>query len=162
MVRLRVYDPHIFIQGEKEIIPWAFKKVGYDVFVDFREKAVSEKPDRYWEIAENDLPKYVKGANLNNRNLTNADMYKAFLVNAHLHHAIVDGAYLIQEAKLGEANLQEANFIGAVNLTIEQLSKAKTLYQAKLDPELLGQVKKCCPHLLEKPKEETDKKDETK
>jgi hypothetical protein len=27
----------------------------------------------------------------------------------------------------------------------------------KLDPELLEQVKKCCPHLLEKPKEETDK-----
>jgi hypothetical protein len=42
------------------------------------------------------------------------------------------------------------------NLTIKQLSKVKTLYKAKLDPELMEQVKKCCPHLLEEPKEESN------
>jgi hypothetical protein len=50
-----------------------------------------------------------------------------------------------------------ATLTGAENLTIEQLSKVKTLFLAKLDPELLEQVKKCCPHLLEKPKEDKDK-----
>jgi uncharacterized protein YjbI with pentapeptide repeats len=68
----------------------------------------------------------------------------------------------LQEADLYKANLQQVNFNNAdlteaENLTIEQLSKVKTLYQAKLDPELLQEVKKCCPHLLEKPKEETSK-----
>ena len=52
-----------------------------------------------------------------------------------------------------------ADLTGAENLTIQQLSKVKTLYKAKLDPELMEQVKKCCPHLLEEPKEETDQKD---
>jgi hypothetical protein len=64
------------------------------------------------------------------------------------------------------SNLQEANFMyaeitRAKNLTIEQLSKVKTLYKAKLEPELLEQVKKCCPNLLEKPKEEAAQKEET-
>ena len=33
----------------------------------------------------------------------------------------------------------------------------ESLYQAELDLELLEQDKKCCPHLLEEPKEETEK-----
>ena len=55
-----------------------------------------------------------------------------------------------------EADLRDANLTGAKNLTIKQLSGAKTLYQAKLDPDLIKKVKKNCPYLLEKPKEETD------
>lgn len=39
--------------------------------------------------------------------------------------------------------------------SIEQLSKVKTLYEAKLDPELIEQIKKC-PPLLEKPKPEEE------
>ena len=53
---------------------------------------------------------------------------------------------------LQEADLIDIRVIGEENLTIEQLSKVKSLYKAKLDPELMEQVKKHCPHLLEKPK----------
>jgi hypothetical protein len=225
----------------EEVVPWAFDKIGYDVFAYFREKEVSEKPDRYWEIPTNDLPKYVKGANLKGRNLNNADMFDAFLVKADLRYASLNDAYLkkanlqqvnleganlqeanledanlqkakllhtnlklavllgaklqqadlsyaklqgtilvqanLQEADLWSANLQKANLGGTIlqeanlgeadlsctkYLTIDQLSKVKTLYNAKLDPDLLKQVKKCCPHLLERPKEETNQKEGTK
>jgi len=36
--------------------------------------------------------------------------------------------------------------------SIEQLSKVKTLYEANLDSELMEQMKKKYPHLLENPK----------
>jgi uncharacterized protein YjbI with pentapeptide repeats len=233
----------------EDLIPWVFKKVGYDIFANFRENEVSIKPSDYYKIE--DVKKQIdsiKGANLKGRNLNNADMYGAFLVKADLREASLKGANLketnlqkanlsyanleqtwwkwtnLQEANFWGANLQQANFpfvnlqeagfshanlqgasfedanlkkvnfgnanlegaciagaklqeadfyganlkkadlyladlTGAKNLKIEQLSKVKTLYQAKLDPELMEQVRQCCPHLLEKPKEEPDKKE---
>ena len=79
--------------------------------------------------------------------------------------------YFIEDANLQQANLswadpQNATLIatdltGAKNLTIDQLSKTKSLYHAKLDPELMEQVKKCCPHLLEMPKRDTGQKEKT-
>ena len=57
---------------------------------------------------------------------------------------------------LEEADLRDADLTGAKNLTITQLSGAKTLYQAKLDPELMEKVKKSYPHLLGKPKGKSD------
>ena len=54
--------------------------------------------------------------------------------------------------KLRGANLKDAVLRGALDLTIEQLSEAKTLYKSKLDLELMEQVKEKYPHLLEKPK----------
>ena len=83
-------------------------------------------------------------------------MYLAYLEGAKLQQANLEGANL-QEAKLQQASFNNADLSGVKNLTIEQLSEVKTLYKAKLDPELMEQVKKCCPHLLEKPKEETEK-----
>jgi hypothetical protein len=47
-----------------------------------------------------------------------------------------------------------ANLWGIYGLTIEQLSKVKSLYDAKLDPVLMAQVKEKYPHLLEGPKPE--------
>jgi hypothetical protein len=44
-----------------------------------------------------------------------------------------------------------ANLEGAKNLTVEQLSTVKTLYDAHLDPPLLEQIRRRYPHLLEKP-----------
>ncbi len=64
------------------------------------------------------------------------------------------------EANLSRANLKGANLTGAnlrgANLDgsrvrIEQLSKVRTLYKAKLDSKLLEQVKEYYPHLLEEP-----------
>jgi len=219
----------------KDVVPWAFRKIGYDVFVDFQEKIVSEVPANYGLIPKEERFAFINGANLKRRNLNKSNMSDAFLVKADLRNALLKNAYLertnlqlsnlkeakleysylgganlqkanlrfadlkhatlvnanlqqtdflganlqeasldnanLQQAVLNGANLQQANFsdadlknadlgyayvIEAKNLTINQLSKVKTLYKAKLDPHLLEQVKKCCPHLLEEPKEETD------
>lgn len=59
----------------------------------------------------------------------------------------------LQSANLQSANLQNAKFWGARDLTIEQLSKVYTLYEAELDSELMEQIKKNYPYLLEEPKE---------
>ncbi len=49
---------------------------------------------------------------------------------------------VLLEANLEEAHLEEAHLRGAHKLTIEQLSKAKTLSNAKLDGELLNSLRK--------------------
>jgi uncharacterized protein YjbI with pentapeptide repeats len=260
----------------RKFVPWAFKKLGYDVFADFSENDVSTKPFNYWALTDNNQLKSVVGANLKGRNLSNANMNRAFLVQAdlreteliraelnfanleqaklakanlqlsklsqsnlqqanfvsanlnranlvmanlqqanfwhsNLQQALLSGAninganlalanlqesnfiganlkeaYLVganlqgaflskanlQEANFGEANLQGASLKDAVfenaylistdlrgvkNLKVDQLSKAKTLYKAKLNPELIEQVKECCPQLLDEPNEEVDK-----
>jgi uncharacterized protein YjbI with pentapeptide repeats len=275
------WKPKLYkLNNLEEIVPWIFKKTGYDVFVDFREQDVSEKPENYWEISGVERLESVQGAKLRRANLGNADMYGAFMVKAdlreanlfntelslvnlqkanlsnanlkraflykanlqganllkadlrfatltdanlqrsYLSEANLESAFLsgsgaqlqqaeldyailkdadlsyaelkkanlkyanlsksklansnLQEANLSKANLHLANFdganligadfqysylLGAKNLTIDQLSKVKTLYQTQLAPELMEQVKKCCPHLLEKPKEETEQTD---
>ena len=68
-----------------------------------------------------------------------------------LQGANLQGANL-QGANLYGADLQEANLIGAHHLSLEQLSKVKTLYNAKLDEELLITLKEKYPALFEKPK----------
>jgi uncharacterized protein YjbI with pentapeptide repeats len=98
----------------------------------------------------------LRGANLTNAKLmhsylNSADLTKAKLKRADLTYADLSSTHL-SAANLEGANLQEANLVGARNLTIEQLSNVKTLYQAKLDDELMEQVKEKYPHLLEKPK----------
>jgi tetratricopeptide (TPR) repeat protein len=55
------------------------------------------------------------------------------------------------DASLSLADLSGANLTQVKNLSIKQLSEARTLYKAKLDPELKKQVKDKRPHLLEKP-----------
>jgi hypothetical protein len=146
----------------------SYGAIEYAVFADFREKEVSERPINYWEISKDKRLESVKGANLKGRNLKNANMDHAFLAKADLRRTLLKSALLIyanlQKAKLTDANLQQAklegaklqnaDLTGAKNLTIDQLSKVKTLYKAILDPEILKQVKECCPHLLEEPKEE--------
>jgi uncharacterized membrane protein len=46
-------------------------------------------------------------------------------------------------------------------LSINELSEAKTLYEAKLDSELKKQVKDKYPHLLKEPEEAEEKKQST-
>ena len=69
-------------------------------------------------------------------NLEGAHLEKAFLRLAHLE----------------KADLRETDLKRAKDLTIQQLSKVKTLYKAELDPELMEQIKKNHPQLLEEPK----------
>ncbi|MEE9252605.1 MAG: pentapeptide repeat-containing protein, partial [Thermodesulfobacteriota bacterium] len=82
------------------------------------------------------------GANLNKANLKEVDLSEADLEGADLFYANLEGV-----------NLWSANLEGAKNLTVEQLSKVKTLYEAKLDKELMEKIqKKKYQHLLENPK----------
>lgn len=86
----------------------------------------------------------LKGANLAGANLTMADLTGATLIETNLAWAD------LAEVNFTEAKLERANLAGAKNLTVDQLSKAKTLYQAELDPELEEELRsKGYSHLLD-------------
>jgi len=92
---------------------------------------------------------HLEGANLKEAHLEEADLReahleKAILIGAHLEEADLSGAHL-EEVDLSEAYLERAK-----NLTIDQLSKVKTLYEAKLDDKLLIPLKEKHPELFEK------------
>lgn len=75
---------------------------------------------------------------LTQTNFSRANLSYANFRDANLRWAVFEGALLI-----------ETDLTGALNLTMEQLSKAKTLYKAKLDPELHQEIRNKFPHLLE-------------
>ena len=104
------------------------------------------------------------GANLSKTNFREANLsktifFEAVLCWAYLAEADLRGAYLaganLMNAIIWVANLHGANLMNAdlrkIFGTIEDFSEVKTLYNAKLDPELEKQIKKKYPHLLEKP-----------
>ena len=91
-------------------------------------------------------------ADLKRTLFSTADLTYAIFSEADLEEAEFNGANL-ENASFREANLKGANLEGAKNLTINQLSKAKTLYNAKLDPELEKTLKENYPHLFNKPKD---------
>ena len=101
----------------------------------------------------------LRGANLREADLTRANLKEANLqgtdlTGANFREANLQGANLAK-ANLRDANLKNADFQGAdlesvLNLTLEQLSEVKTLYEAKLHPELLRQMEKAYPRILEK------------
>jgi uncharacterized protein YjbI with pentapeptide repeats len=95
---------------------------------------------------------YLREANLGGANLRGADLRGADLERADLGEANLGGADL-RRANFREADLGGANLRGTENLTLEQLSAAKTLYKAELDASLLKKVKSEYPHLLQKSKE---------
>jgi hypothetical protein len=100
----------------------------------------------------------LQGADLSGANLHSADLYETNLRGTILWHANFQGADLTN-AKLQGAYLWGATLQEAINLTVEQLSEVKTLYEAELDPEIEKVIKEKYPHLLEKPewlKEEED------
>lgn len=112
---------------------------------------------------------YLVGANLGGSNLDhakfgNADLRDTFLRLAHLNGAVLFKTNLkdarlrhaeLENALFTEANLENADFTGAnlkgaYNLTVDQLSKTKTLYKAQLDPDLEAELRtKGFGHLLD-------------
>ena len=94
--------------------------------------------------------------NLQRAILVGANLRGGNLVGANFRGGNLEGANLervnLQTVNLWRANLEGANLWGVHGLTIEQLSKVKSLYDAKLDPVLMAQVKEKYPHLLEGPK----------
>jgi Pentapeptide repeats (8 copies) len=92
---------------------------------------------------------YLRAAHLEGVDLALAHLEKAILEEAHLEKTTLQLASL-EGASLRGANLERANLKGARNLTVEQLSTVRTLYQAHIDPPLLEQLQQQYPHLLEK------------
>ena len=85
-----------------------------------------------------------KGASFQEANLKNADLSGAKLTDVNFKGASFQGA------NLTDTDLSGAELEKAVNLTIEQISKASTLYKVTLDPLLMEQVKENHPYLLKK------------
>lgn len=52
------------------------------------------------------------------------------------------------EANLKRINLERTNLTGTLTLSIDQLSKVRTLYNAKIDEEFLIQLKEEFPFLF--------------
>jgi uncharacterized protein YjbI with pentapeptide repeats len=109
----------------------------------------------------------MENSNLNQVNLKSAYASGAIFKDAFLIKAQFDGAFLIKanfsnsylmEASLcncylmgadfENASLYKADLRGAKGLTVEQLGKAKTLYLAKFDDEILEQIKTNIPDLV--------------
>lgn len=97
----------------------------------------------------------LERSDLSRSNLCNADLIEANLKNTVLIDANLEGAKLY-DANLEMATLWNAKLIKAEGLTLEQLSKVDTLYEAELDPGLLELIKEKCPDLLEYPWPEND------
>jgi len=105
----------------------------------------------------------LSGAFLWGTNLEGAKLIESILAHAILEEANLSGADL-SEADLEKADLRNVNLQGAdlsatnlqkvKNLTLIQLSKVKTLYQAKLDINLIKKIKEKYPNLLTEPKSE--------
>lgn len=96
---------------------------------------------------------YASGANFKDSFLIKAQFEGAFLIktnfkNAFLMEANLQNSYLMG-ADLENASLYKADLRGAKGLTVEQLSKAKTLYLARFDDELLEQIKVAIPELVD-------------
>ncbi len=95
---------------------------------------------------------YASGANFKDAFLIKAQFENAFLIktnfkNAFLMEANLKNSYLMG-ADFENASLYKADLRGAKGLTIEQLAKAKTLYLAQFDEELLEQIKMITPELV--------------
>ncbi len=95
---------------------------------------------------------YANGSNFNDGFLIKTQLEGAFLIkasfkNAFLMEANLRNSYLMG-ADLENVSLYKADLRGAKGLTLEQLAKAKTLYLARFDDELLDQVKIKFPELI--------------
>ena len=95
---------------------------------------------------------YASGANFKDAFLIKAQFEGAFLIktnfkNAFLMEANLQNSYLMG-ADFENASLYKADLRGVKGLSIEQLSKAKTLYLARFDDELLNEIKINIPELV--------------
>lgn len=82
---------------------------------------------------------------LNSVNLNGANFYKANLRNTNLRYAELKNASFVR------ADMEKTDLLGALDLTAEQLSLAKTLYKAKLSTGLYTQMEKEYPHMFYEP-----------
>lgn len=102
---------------------------------------------RAWLSHVNLEEAFLLDVNLEGADIQNAILKQTFLMNANLSKTNLSGANLFN------TYLQGADLRGAHGLSLDQLSKAKTLYDAKLDEKLLVSLKEKYPALFEKPEE---------
>ena len=95
---------------------------------------------------------YASGANFKDAFLIKSQFENAFLIKANFSNAFLMEANLqncyVMGADFENASLYKADLRGAKGLTVEQLSKVKTLYLAKFDDEILEQIKTNLPELV--------------
>lgn len=94
----------------------------------------------------------LSGANLEKAfliksNLSGANLIKANLKGAYLMYTNLNGANLLG-ADLSDCNLFKADMRNVEGLDINNLKKAKSLYETKFDPEVEILVKESCPELM--------------
>lgn len=95
---------------------------------------------------------YASGANFKDAYLIKANLQGAFLIktnfiNAFLMEADLRGSYLTG-ADFDNASLYKADLRDVKGLTIDQLKKAKTLYLAQFDEDIMRQLKEETPELV--------------
>jgi uncharacterized protein YjbI with pentapeptide repeats len=93
-----------------------------------------------------------EGADLEGVDFHGCRVDKCVFARANLKDADFREAEL-WKTEFSGADLEGANFLGATRLEAEQLSLAKTLFRARLDPPLYEKIMKKNPKLLEKPVE---------
>lgn len=95
---------------------------------------------------------YASGSNFKDAFMIKADLQGAFLIKADFQNGFLMEANLsncsLAECNFENANLYKADFRGATGLTIEQLSKAKSLYLATFDPDVQIQLEEHIPDLI--------------
>jgi uncharacterized protein YjbI with pentapeptide repeats len=95
---------------------------------------------------------FASGANFKDAFLIKANFEGAFLIKTNFSNAYLMEANLrdssLTEANFKDANLYKADLRGADGINLEQLSKAKSLYLAKFDPEIQAILEKEVPDLI--------------
>lgn len=95
---------------------------------------------------------YASGANFKDAFLIKTQFENAFLIKANFNNAFLMEANLrncyVMGADFENASLYKADLRGAKGLSVEQLSKVKTLYLARFDPEILDQIMAHLPELV--------------
>lgn len=102
---------------------------------------------------------HLEGALIWKARLEGASLRGAHLMGANLHSVNLEGA-VMEDAHLEGAVLTATHLEGAKSLTIDQLCSVKALFQAKMDDELMTQVKRQCPEFLEYVEIERGQKDD--
>jgi BTB/POZ domain-containing protein KCTD9 len=95
---------------------------------------------------------YASGANFKDAFLIKSQFENAFLIKASFSNAFLMEANLrncyVMGADFENASLYKADLRGAKGLTVDQLSKVKTLYLAQFDDDILVQIKTNLPELV--------------
>jgi hypothetical protein len=124
-------------------------KQGVEVWNRWRE----ENPGEEIDLSGADL----RRANLTGAILSDSKLSGADLRETDLFYADLRGANFFK-ADLRGTDLAGADLWGAKYIILDQISKVKTLYLAKLNPELEQQIREKYPHLLEKPEDLKEEK----